>query len=64
MARELGGQLETPKLSWKYAWIQKLFGWRAAKQAQLRYNQYKSVFLQKWDKTLHGVSPPREKIAA
>ncbi len=64
MARELGGQLETPKLSWKYAWIQKLFGWRAAKQTQLRYNQYKSVFLQKWDKAVHGASPSRERIAA
>jgi glycosyltransferase involved in cell wall biosynthesis len=64
MAREVGGQLEAPKLSWKYAWIQKLFGWRAAKQAQLRYNQYKSMILQKCDKTLHGVNPSREKIAA
>jgi glycosyltransferase involved in cell wall biosynthesis len=63
MARELGGQLETPKLSWKYTWIQKVFGWRAAKQAQLRYNQYKSVFLQKLDKALHGVGSSRDKIA-
>ncbi len=62
LAKELGGQLQQPRLSWKYAWIQKLFGWRAAKEAQLRYNQYKSSALQKWDKALYGASSSRAKI--
>jgi glycosyltransferase involved in cell wall biosynthesis len=52
LARELKGELEEPKLPWKYAWIQKLFGWAAAKQAQLQYNQYKSSALRFWDKML------------
>lgn len=34
MARELGGALAPPKLSWKYSWIRRLFGWPAAKHAQ------------------------------
>lgn len=34
-ARELGGELHDPHLSWKYCWIRVLFGWSAAKQAQL-----------------------------
>ncbi len=35
LAGELGGGLAAPRLSWKYSWIQKLLGWKAAKQAQL-----------------------------
>lgn len=64
LAKDLGGQLKAPKLSWKYAWIQKIFGWRVAKQAQLRYNQCKSSFLQAWDKALHVVGASREKLAS
>lgn len=36
MAADLGGRLAPPGLSWKYAWIKTLFGWRAAKRVQLR----------------------------
>jgi hypothetical protein len=64
LATDLGGQLQTPKLSWKYAWIQKLFGWRMAKQAQLHYNKCKSSLLQRWDKTLHALGTTREKLAS
>lgn len=35
LAESLGGQLQLPKLSWKYLWIQKLFGWALAKEVQL-----------------------------
>ena len=48
----LGGRLETPKLPWKYLWIQKLFGWRAAKQVRQRWNQYKFSVKRSWDKSL------------
>ena len=36
LAADLGCRLETPRLTWKYAWIQKLFGWTAAKRAQIQ----------------------------
>jgi hypothetical protein len=52
VAADLGGYLEVPRLSWKYAWIQKVFGWTAAKRAQLFYNQCKSSVLRSWDGTL------------
>jgi glycosyltransferase involved in cell wall biosynthesis len=52
LAASLGGQLATPQLSWKYAWIQKLFGWTAAKRAQLCYNRYKSALTRFWDRSL------------
>lgn len=54
-AASLGGQLELPQLPWKYAWIQKVFGWNAAKNAQITYNHWKAAALNKWDQTLFTV---------
>jgi len=34
MASELGEQLGVPELSWKYSWIEKVFGWGLAKPVQ------------------------------
>jgi hypothetical protein len=34
-AADLGGQLQPPHLSWKYAWIKSAFGWTAAKNVSL-----------------------------
>lgn len=50
LAVELGGRLEEPHLSWKYAWIKSLFGWTAAKQVQIRYNNAKTSLKRTWDK--------------
>jgi glycosyltransferase involved in cell wall biosynthesis len=52
LAATLGGQLTAPRPSWKYAWIQRVFGWVAAKRAQVAYNRYKSRLLSFGDKTL------------
>ncbi|HEU0209681.1 MAG TPA: glycosyltransferase family 2 protein [Candidatus Udaeobacter sp.] len=52
LAAELGGRLEPPRLSWKYAWIQKLFGWHSAKRTQLFYNECRSSVLSSWDGAL------------
>lgn len=52
LAADLGGQLEVPQLSWKYVWIQKIFGWTVAKQAQVYYNQCKSSLIRSWDRAL------------
>lgn len=52
LAAQLGGRLEPPRLSWKYAWIQKLFGWQSAKRTQLLYNEWKSSVLNSWDTAL------------
>ncbi len=51
-AAALGGKLETPRLSWKYAWIDKVFGRAVAKRTQLQYNQLKEALIARWDKTL------------
>ena len=42
MATALGGELQAPGISWKYAPIQKCFGWEAAKNCQHHYNRYKT----------------------
>lgn len=52
MAEALGGELPPPRLSWKYAWIQRLFGWPAAKLAQVYYNQIKSSVASHADRLL------------
>ena len=52
LAAGLGGKVELPRLSWKYAGIQKIFGWTAAKQAQICYNQWKSSVMASWDNAL------------
>jgi glycosyltransferase involved in cell wall biosynthesis len=52
LAAGLNGRLEVPRLPWKYLWIQKLFGWTAAKQFRQRWNQCKSSVLRAWDKVL------------
>jgi len=59
LAAMLGGRLEIPKLPWKYRWIQKLFGFSAAKRVRQRWNRCKWSILRSWDKAL--VSPGRRK---
>ncbi len=52
LAASLGGRLSLPKVSWKYAWIQRLFGFAVAKRACQRWNHYKSSVMRSWDKAL------------
>lgn len=52
LAATLGGRLEAPRLPWKYLWIQKLFGWSAAKEVRQRWNRCKLSVMRSWDKTL------------
>jgi glycosyltransferase involved in cell wall biosynthesis len=52
MARDLGGQLEPPRLSWKYSWIRAVFGWPLAKRAQISLPNLKWSWLRFLDKTL------------
>jgi glycosyltransferase involved in cell wall biosynthesis len=55
LAASLGGRLSLPKASWKYAWIEKLFGFAAAKHAQLYCNRGKSSVLRVWDRMMYSV---------
>lgn len=52
IADSLGGALRIPKASWKYAWIERLFGFGAAKHVRLGYNRLKSSVLCAWDRAM------------
>jgi len=52
LSRELGGQIEAPVPSWKYSWIQALFGRRLARSAEFRLRSLRWSMTRFWDKTL------------
>jgi hypothetical protein len=52
LARSLGGQLRIPRLSWKYSWIEMVFGWGPAKRAQVLLPNIRWSLARFWDKTL------------
>jgi len=55
LSKELGGNLEVPRLSWKYSWIKQLFGWPLARRAQLFLPNIRWSFVRFWDKTLFRI---------
>jgi glycosyltransferase involved in cell wall biosynthesis len=52
LAVQLGGQLEPPRLRWKYAWMKPVFGRKAARRAQMALLQLKASCLRGWDKAM------------
>lgn len=67
LARELGEELQPPRLAWKYAWIKKTFGWSAAKETRRRYNRLKASMARSWDKALFKLqggelTPPQSGV--
>jgi glycosyltransferase involved in cell wall biosynthesis len=62
MARSLGGELHLPKASWKYAWIERLFGFGAAKHVQFYFNQLKSSCLRAWDRMMFALERRRGRM--
>jgi glycosyltransferase involved in cell wall biosynthesis len=50
LAATLGGQLQIPRLSWKYSWMQKIFGWTVTKRSRQHYNWWKFSVNRSWDK--------------
>jgi glycosyltransferase involved in cell wall biosynthesis len=54
-ATELGGDLDLPRLSWKYSWIKAIFGWELAKSAQVFLPRVRWSLARFWDKTLFEV---------
>jgi len=58
MAKELGGEVDVPRLSWKYSWVRALFGWRLARRAQLFLPSVRWSLVKFWDKTLLRLENP------
>jgi glycosyltransferase involved in cell wall biosynthesis len=53
LAGGLGGSLEIPRFPWRYVWINKLFGWRVARQMQQRLPKLRLWFVRNWDRICH-----------
>jgi len=56
MAEELGGKLKVPRLSWKYSWIEPIFGRAQARRAQIFLPRLKWSLLRCWDKALFRIA--------
>lgn len=59
LAESLGGGLSVPPLSWKYAWIDALFGRSKAKRAQVLLPRIKWSLIRRLDKTLSQIQGRR-----
>ena len=55
LASQLGGKLEKPRLSWKYAWMEPVVGFEAAKQVQTILPQFKASLVRSWDRAMFGL---------
>jgi glycosyltransferase involved in cell wall biosynthesis len=62
-ARELGGQLHDPRVPWKYAWIQTLFGPSWAKRAQVLLPRIRWGIARRWDRALLRIQPPVRDVS-
>lgn len=63
-ARELGGELSPPRLSWKYSWLLHSCGWGPAKHLQIVAPRARWMLRRQWDKLLYwiqagGVAGPK-----
>jgi glycosyltransferase involved in cell wall biosynthesis len=57
MARELGGTIQTPRLSWKYSWIEFLCGEKLGRRAQFVLPRLKWSVLRFGDRLLFRLAP-------
>ena len=55
LAKNLGAQLKVPPLSWKYSWIDSLFGRAQAKRAQVLLPRLKWSVIRRLDKLLSQI---------
>jgi glycosyltransferase involved in cell wall biosynthesis len=55
LATALGGQLNMPRLRWKYRWMQRVFGYNFAKRAQFSLPELKWTLVRAWDKVLFDI---------
>lgn len=61
-ARELGGELGAPSLSWKYEWIRKLFGWRTAKMGQRVLLNFRWSGVKAWEEMMSGIDRTTNRL--
>lgn len=52
LSKELGGEITVPSLSWKYSWIEAMFGRHFARKAELRIQGLRWAMLSRLDRVL------------
>ncbi|MGA9630729.1 MAG: glycosyltransferase family 2 protein [Candidatus Acidiferrales bacterium] len=52
LAAQSGGKLERPRLRWKYAWMEPMIGFAAAKRAQTILPEVRASFTRTWDRAM------------
>ena len=55
LTKSLGGELKVHSLSWKYSWIDSIFGRALAKRAQVTLPMLKWSAIKRWDEALSRV---------
>lgn len=63
MARDMGGHLVSPRLSWKYSWMKRFFGWGLAQQISVSLQRSKASAKKYLDKTLFRIDRRRVPTA-
>jgi glycosyltransferase involved in cell wall biosynthesis len=59
LATQFRGRLEPPSLGWKYAWLRKMVGRRAARWTQTSFADFKLSCIRQFDKTMYKLEVPR-----
>lgn len=57
LARELGGELQEPRFSWKYSGLAATCGVAVAKRAQITLPRVKWSMIAKWDRMMYRLQP-------
>jgi glycosyltransferase involved in cell wall biosynthesis len=63
IAAQLDGDLETPRLRRKYGWMKPVFGWKAAKWAQMGLPQLKNSCIRTYDKAMYRLETRGASLA-
>lgn len=58
-AERLGGHLEQPAMSWKYAWIRAALGWNCATRAQVLFPSLRWGIVRFWDRIGYALEKQR-----
>lgn len=62
LAGQLHGHLEAPRLRGKYAWMEPMFGYKAAKRVQMVLPDLKASFIRRWDKVMYRLEARDESV--
>ena len=64
LALQLGGRLRPPSFPWRYAWMEPVFGRKAAKSAQTSLSNFKASCIRRFDKAMYDVEARRRAVDA